>query len=242
MISVSLRPRTAGASGAPRVLAVFSHRYDSHLVPDLLANLEPLTDGWAAWDDRQGAGIFSDEVARRFALLAAAREAGAEWALAVDPDERFESALAAAMPRLTAVRAPVAYVFALREMYTADAYRVDGVWGGKRQARLLWLGGGLAPGFPSRLHSSWHWFVPSVELVETPFNLYHLKMIDPRRRAARVRLYSALDPERRHQEIGYDYLADERGLELETIPAGRGYLPEHVDDGGLWMSEELAAP
>lgn len=238
MISVVHRPR-GGAPGAPRVLAVFSYRYDARLVPDLLANLAPLTDGWVAFDDTRGQGVFSDEVARRFALLAAAREAGADWALAVDPDERFESALAAEMPRLTAVAAPVAYVFALRELYSPSEYRVDGVWGGKRQARLLWLGGGLAEPFPSRLHSSWHWFVPDVELRDTPLNLYHLKMIEPRRRRARVCLYNRLDPERRHQEIGYDYLADETALALETIPAGREYLPMHVDDGGLWMSEEL---
>lgn len=240
MISVVHRPRDGAAEGAPRVLAVFSYRYDAHLVPDLLENLAPATDGWVAFDDRRGDGVFSDEVARRFALLAAAREAGADWALAVDPDERFEASLAAEMPRLTALAAPIAWVFPLRELYSPAAYRVDGVWGEKRQARLLWLGGGLAEPFPSRLHSSWHWFVPSVELRDAPCNLYHLKMIEPRRRRARVRLYNALDPGRRHQQIGYDYLADETGLRLETIPVGRGYRPAHVDDGGLWMSESLA--
>ncbi|QOF72455.1 hypothetical protein IG197_05090 [Aminobacter sp. SR38] len=42
------------------------------------------------------------------------------------------------------------------------------------------------------------------------------------------------DPDRRDQAIGYDYLADETGVQLEP-PADRPYHPPHVDDGGLWM-------
>ncbi len=237
---IDLRRRGAGAKG-PRVLAVFSYRYDAPLVPALLENLAPLTDGWIAFDDRGGAGLFSDEAARRRGLLTAAREAGAAWALAVDPDERFEATLAAAMPELVALDAPVAHTFALREMYTATSYRSDAIWGGKRQARLLWIGGGLAAEATTPLHASWASLVPPAELRETPFNLYHLKMIDPRRRRARARLYNHLDPERRSQALGYDYLADETGATFEEIPAGREYRPAHVDDGGLWMPELPAA-
>lgn len=36
-----------------RTIAVFSYRYDAHLVPDLIANLDPIVDGWIALDDRQ---------------------------------------------------------------------------------------------------------------------------------------------------------------------------------------------
>lgn len=241
MISIHRRPRKARAEGSPaRVLAVFSYRYDAHLVPELLDNVAPLCDGWVAFDDRAGSGLFSDESRRRRALLLAARDAGAAWALAIDPDERFETGLAAAMDRLTAIDEPVAYTFALREMYTPDAYRVDGVWGSKRQARLLWLGGGVAETVPTPFHASWASLMPRAELRETPFNLYHLKMIDPRRRRARARLYSHLDPDRSMQAIGYDYLADESGATFETIAAGREYQPPHDDDGGLWMAEPPA--
>ena len=212
-------------------------RYDAHLVPELLANVAPLSDGWVAFDDRAGAGLFSDEARRRRALLTAAGDAGAAWALAVDPDERFEGGLAAAIDRLTAIDEPVAYTFALRELYAPDAYRVDGVWGSKRQARLLWLGGGVTETALSPFHASWAALLPRAELRETPFNLYHLKMIAPRRRRARARLYNHLDPERKMQAIGYDYLADESGASFESIAAGREYQPPHVDDGGLWMAE-----
>jgi len=62
-------------------------------------------------------------------------------------------------------------------------------------------------------------------------------MIAPERRRARSALYSALDPLREHQSIGYDYLADDDGAVFEDIPAGRGYLPAHVEDNGLWMAD-----
>lgn len=241
MIAVEKRSRAGGRSvRAPRVMAVFSYRYDAHLVPDLIANVAPMTDGWVAWDDTGGGDLFGDEVKRRRALLVAAREAGASWALAVDPDERFEAALAADIDRLIAIDEPVAYTFALRELYGPLEYRVDGLWGEKCQARLLYLGGGVTDSTPERLHSSWAWFVPGHELRPTRFNLYHLKMIAPRRRLARARLYRHLDPASQWQAIGYDYLADESGARFEAIPPGREYQPPHVDDDELWMPERFA--
>jgi hypothetical protein len=69
------------------VLAVFSFRYDAHLVPAMLSNVEPMVDGWVCYDDRNGEGLFSNEGRRRSLLLHAARELGAAWALAIDPDE-----------------------------------------------------------------------------------------------------------------------------------------------------------
>jgi hypothetical protein len=221
----------------PRLLAVFSYRYDAHLVPAMLANIEPLVDGWIAYDDRASADVFSNEVARRSALLNAAVDAGAAWALAVDPDERFEQALAAALPTLCdAMEAPRAYTFAMREMYSDRHYRIDGVWGQKRQARLLSLKHGLATP-QGDLHLSWSSFIPAPQLGHTDYNIYHLKMITPARRKARADLYNFLDPERRMQHIGYDYLADDAGAQLEQIPAGREFLPPHREDGGLWMAE-----
>lgn len=215
-------------------MAVFSFRYDAHLVPALVANIEPLVDGWVSYDDRAGEGVFSNEVRRRTMLLHAAREAGAAWALAVDPDERFESALAGEIGRMVQTEDASAYTFALREMYSPEHYRVDGVWGQKRQARLLSLGKGIvAPA--GDLHLSWASFIPNPRLRDTNYNLYHLKMITPERRSARAALYKHLDPGGSMQRIGYDYLADDTGAELERIADGRHYHPPHSEDGGLWM-------
>lgn len=75
---------------------------------------------------------------------------------------------------------------------------------------------------------------------DADIDLYHLKMITPERRRARAALYNRLDPERRMQPIGYDYLADDEGAVLEQIPPGREYHPPHIEDGGLWMEPALA--
>ncbi len=241
MISVHIKPaaRTQPAP-APRVLAIFSFRYDAQLVPDLISNIAPMVDGWVSFDDRASTALFSDEPARRRELLVAARAAGAEWVLAADPDERFESALASAMPSLTAATGPVAYAFALREMYDADHYRVDGVWGRKSQVRLFRMPDVIAPA-AAPLHSPWQAMIPDVEVRDSAFAIYHLKMIAAARRRARADLYTHLDPDRRFQPIGYEYLADERGAIFEKIADGRGYHPPHRDDGGLWMPAVGAA-
>ena len=241
MIAVHLHPKRTRHENAPRVLALFSFRYDAHLVPDMLLNIEPMVDGWLSFDDRAATEMFTSEPVRRRALLVAAKEAGADWVLAIDPDERFERGLADAMPQLTAVSGAVGYHFALRELYAPDAYRVDGVWGRKHQCRLFRMPAEIGHA-PTPLHSPWPTLAPGIELRSSGFSLYHLKMIAPVRRQGRRDLYNRLDPERQSQAIGYDYLTDETGMVLERIQEGRGYEPAFRDDNGLWMAnlEEFA--
>jgi len=224
-----LRPRRR-----PLLLALFSFRYDAHLVPDLLQNLEPIVDGWIAFDDRCSDEFYSDEPTRRRALLVRARELGADWVLGIDPDERLERGAAEGIREMTKASGPVAWGFRLREMYTPSAYRVDGVWGQKVQFRLF-------PLITERrfsdqpLHGLWFPAEPKHTLLRSDLNLYHLKMIAPERRRARRDLYKYLDPSQRYQAIGYDYLADDVGLVLEEVPADRSYFPPHTEDGLLWM-------
>ncbi|MBN9272169.1 MAG: hypothetical protein J0J15_18365 [Mesorhizobium sp.] len=241
MISSHIKParwrRTRWGATRKRLLAVFSYRYDAQLVPDLLANIDPVVDGWIAFDDRAASGVFSSEPARRRALLGAACDAGANWILAIDPDERLERGVADAVGRLMATsRRRKAWGFHCREMYTPDAYRVDGVWGDKVQHRLF-SAYDAAEYQSADLHGQW--FPPSggFALRHCGLNLYHLKMIGPRRRAGRRDIYNHLDPRRDFQPIGYDYLTDEAGVRLETIARGREYHPPHVDDGGMWMAD-----
>ncbi|MCT2577167.1 hypothetical protein P3C33_07875 [Mesorhizobium sp. P16.1] len=222
-----------------RIVAIFSYRYDAHLVPDLLANLDVIVDGWIAYDDRSADAVFSNEPQRRRALIAAAYEAGADWLLAIDPDERLEDAVASRIGQLTSGSRRNAWGFRLREMYTPASYRIDGVWGQKMQHRLF-------PAYhpdlsrSQGLHEAWFPEDLRFKLRDSGLNLYHLKMIEPKRRVARRDLYNHLDPEQRLQQIGYDYLTDESGAVLEAIPAGRDYFPTHVDDGRLWMAEVSA--
>src|SRR5258708_2141169 len=56
-------------SRRPRLVAVFSFRYDAHLVPDLIANIEPIVDAWIAYDDRGSSEVFSSELERHRRLI-----------------------------------------------------------------------------------------------------------------------------------------------------------------------------
>lgn len=225
----------------PKLVAVFSFRYDAHLVPDLLANIGPLVDGWISWDDRNAKEAFSGDTARRHALIEAAHAVGAQWILAVDPDERFEVGAAKTIRKLVRVPGCVCWTFELKELYTPTAYRIDGLWGRKRQKRLFPIFDSQFPiaergTFNSRpLHD--HWVPPTYSTLHSRLNLYHLKMIEPARRIARSELYNALDPHRHYQQVGYDYLRDDDGAVLEPIPADRHYLPPHREDHGLWMAD-----
>jgi hypothetical protein len=235
MITTSLlgfRPRFARILGrAPRVVAVFSYRYDAHLVPDLIENLRPIVDGYAAFDDRGSTELFSSEPKRRQALVTAARGMGAQWVLFIDPDERHEVALAGKMREFTAKPEPVVWGFNYRELYEPDAYRVDGLWRKKKRFTLFPLIGNQEFD-DAALHGPHH--PKGYQRRLTGLNVYHLRMILRDRRVARRDLYQALDPTGAFQASGYDYLADDKGLKLRRIPKGRQYRPAHREDGGLW--------
>lgn len=219
----------------PRIYAAFSYRYDAHLVPALIANIAPVVDGWVAYDDRQSTEVFSNEVQRHFDLIAAAKRHGADWILAIDPDERIEGNARKKLLKLVSKGRRTAWSLRLRELYEPGRYRVDGLWGKKRFSRFfpaIW-----PPRHrPMSLHGNWF---PGgrFQTRSCNINLYHLKMLTPERRRARRRLYKFLDPENRFQKIGYDYLADDSGAILEAIPEGRGYFPPHEEDGGLWCAD-----
>ena len=168
-------------AGGPRVLAVFSYRYDAHLVPGLLANIRPSVHGYVAWDDRNAGVALSDEPMRRNALLAEARRLGADWILAVDPDERFEDRLAHRMPEMLAMGTRNIWVFTLREMFGPFHYRTDGLWGAKRMPRLFPAWAGVAD--PSiALHGGWVAADSGLTPCLARINQYHLRMASPVRR------------------------------------------------------------
>jgi hypothetical protein len=225
----------------PKIIAIFSFRYDAHLVPDLIENITPLCDGWVSWDDRKTAAVFTGDSLRRQALYGAAYAAGAQWLLCVDPDERFEIGTASRIRSMALYPGHTSWTFNLREMYTPTAWRSDGIWGGKRQRRFFRIFENQFPiaergTFAAKpLHDQW--VPPGYRTLHSGLNLYHLKMIDPKRRTARRDLYNVLDPERRYQKIGYDYLADDSGIELIEIHPRRRYLPAHNEDHGLWMAD-----
>jgi hypothetical protein len=224
---------------APRVIAIFSFRYDAHLVPDLIENLRPIVDGYVAYDDRGASEAYTDERVRKAMLREAAREMGAKWLLCIDPDERLEMAASERMKEMTRRIEPVLWTFRLREMHTATAYRIDGRWKKKMLGCLFPLLDGQVFG-DAPLHSRRSPLNPEYRKRKSGLNLYHLKMIEAERRKARRDFYKALDPTNAFQKLGYDYLADETGLVLKQVPASRLYQPPYRETGRIWQPD-LAA-
>ncbi|WP_373355964.1 glycosyltransferase [Pseudoroseicyclus sp. CXY001] len=223
------------APGQPLVMAAFSSRYDRHLVPGLVENLSPAVHGYVHYDDQGAEEALSNEAIRQHALVEAARQAGARWVLAVDPDERFEDRLAAEMPALTTLYGPVVWTFRCREMWGPDRYRIDGIWGGRSRARLFPCLPGMGPDGKA-LHGAWTANEWRLSQRDTGLSFYHLRMASAERRKLRRGLYAANDPGRRFQTVGYDYLDDETGMRLVTIPQERRFSPAFTDDGGLWAA------
>lgn len=230
---------------------MFSFRYDHHLVADLLQNIAPIVDGWVAYDDRAAKVGYSNEPARHVQLVERARALGADWVLAVDPDERFENRVAVEIRSMIAQKQPVIWAFRFRELDSPTEYRADGIWGEKVQMRLF-------PILEGQVFSDLELHSPKFPIEPVPvepgyrvaagyvirksnLNLYHLKMITRERRVARRDLYNHLDPDNAYTPFGYDYLADDSGAALETIGPDRMYTPPHREDGGLWMPSPSTA-
>jgi hypothetical protein len=193
------------------VVAGFAHRYEPDwMVSDLKENLS-WVDGYAAYDDRDNPQVWSPAKQRNQKVFDLALQLGADWVLFTAPDERWspntEQVVRTAVDMPTSRR----FAFPLREMWTPTEYRVDGVWGTKRRARLTRLG---------------------VSTVRTPpivldaANIYHLKMIEPENRERRVAVFKAHN-NWDNKTRGFDYLADETGLELETVPDHLAYTPAY---------------
>lgn len=207
----------------PKIIALFAYRYDEHLIPDLLENIRPFTDGWIAWDDTKRTDLWYNEGQIRRSLIEQARSSGADWVLAVDPDERYEQSLSVRISEMISGDRFNLWGFRFREMYAPDQYRVDGVWGDKVRFNLFALNPGQTF-MDMHVHCPWCPTNPEYKHVLTDLNLYHLKMIDPQARKDRADLYDKVDVSGL-QTLGYDYLADETGIILENIPDGKGYSP-----------------
>lgn len=234
-ISVSVKPLPDGQSRRPLIFAVFSFRDDAHLVPNLIENIDPFVDGWIAGEETAGNGRLASPHRVRKALLESAVSAGAQWILAVDPAERFESALADRIRDLTAVEGPVAYAFHLRSMYSSHECRVDGQWGTHEARRLF----SISPGFLYERKMPWdHWYPSRVpyRYVHSGLKLYDFRTATAQRRRLKRHTYISLDPLIAQRPFIHDYLIGETGRRLERILPSCPYKPEFADDHGLWSS------
>lgn len=195
---------------------------DKHFVAGALANLS-WVDDIVVYDN---SGKPYNEREMRLEMKRQAIAKRADWILEIDPDERFEKNASKIFREVTQVKRKVVYRVNFRELYTPDSYRVDGIWGRKHRICLY-------PVYPDQKIKDKKFNVktwpvtPDYKRVALDVNLYHLKMIDPQARQERVDWLKSIDPESKTQAIGYDYLADESGIELEKIPSGREYFPRY---------------
>lgn len=192
------------------IVAGYAHRYEPDWMIDQLRENLSWVDGFAAYDDRENPTVWSVAKERNLAVFLKAQEMGATWVLFTAPDERWSPNTEQVVRAAVEDHPKRRFAFPLRELWTPTEYRVDGVWRHKRRARLT------RPGVATT--------TPPVVLSQ--INLYHLKMIEPENRRRRVEVFKKHN---RWDNLrgGFDYLNDERGLELEAIPEDLMYRPAY---------------
>jgi len=236
----------------PRIAAVMQLRNEAQWLPGCLDHLRGHVDAILALDDGSTdatAALLGREpsLADRLTnppspdhvwrerdnkrrLIERARELGFDWVLCCDADERYESAF---LPRLHEIAGSflpgdvVSVAVSLKELWDSPRhFRQDGVWGTKTRARFFRVPERVAYDLDSDLHGQWY---PDHvrkygRIVPVDFRLYHLKTVRREDRIRRRDYYNALDPQRRFQASGYDYLADEPDdMVIEAIAPGREY-------------------
>ncbi len=243
-------PRLGRRKGR-RLLALVPFRDEMRFLPGLFENLADQVDGVIALDDQStdgsrefvasqplllqllsvplGAQQELEDGKNHRMLVEAAWAHGPAWLLGIDADERVERRFRqrAEHEIRRAEKADEAALWVpFRELWGAhDRIRVDGIWGQKRKA-CLFEADRRHRFDERRIHSIWApWPPQDGEYQTADLNLYHLRMISAEDREARVERYVRLDPNRQWQELGYDYLLEEDGLELEELEPGRDYLP-----------------
>ncbi|WP_354191315.1 glycosyltransferase family A protein [Arthrobacter sp. UYCu712] len=170
-----------------------------------------------------------NEPRNRELLVTAGQALGASWFVAYDADERPDSRLWGQWKLLTDeadASGAIGISQPLREIWDRpDHYRCDGVWGRKRKVSIFRNLGRDHQFDPAQWHGEWYpaQFLGTDRFLLTDLNLYHLKMLHAADREQRMRRYLRLDPDRRFQETGYEYLVDEADIALTPISPMEGY-------------------
>ncbi len=235
----------------PRLLALVAYRDEERFLPGLLENLALQVDGLVALDDGSSDG--SSELLRDHplvvevlhvpagtqdeledgknhrALVEASWRHRPDWLLGIDADERVERDFRARAEEEIARAEHDGHSglwVPFRELWGApDRMRVDGIWGGKRKA-CLFRATRRHRFDDRRVHANWApWPPERGDYPAADLRLYHLRMIRAEDRHARLARYHRIDPDEVWQPIGYEYLLDEEGIELQQLEPGRDYVP-----------------
>jgi glycosyltransferase involved in cell wall biosynthesis len=241
------------------LIALLQARNEQRFLPGWLANIAPCVDGIIALDDGSTddtakilrahpkvievlcnpPGNSWDERASQMALIQAGRRHNAGWFLCVDADERLERDFATRVGDLLheadADKIHI-YSFQLRDLWgDRRHYRCDGTWNSTARYRMFRNDPAHRRFDPRPLHRYWFPFELAANLEtcgrHSELNLYHLRMIAPADRAARVARYEAIDPHGLLEPAGYRHLTDECGLERAEICPARDFMP--IDDPAI---------
>jgi hypothetical protein len=236
------------------LIALLQARNEQRFLPGWLENVGSCVDGIVALDDgstdatadilrahpkvlellSNPPGRPWDERGNQMALIQAGRRHGASWFLCIDADERLERAFQVRLPEL--LRQADAegihiYSLQLRDLWgDRHHYRCDGSWNTAARYRLFRNDPSHRRFDPRPLHRYWFPLELAANLDRcgrhTGLNLYHLRMIAPADRAARVARYQAIDPGGLYaREQKYGDLADEALLQRAEVPPERDFIP-----------------
>ena len=157
------------------------------------------------------------------------------WVICCDPDERFEIGFLKRMKEYCDRGDFKVYGLHFREIHNDKKhYRCDGIWNNKTKFILFPLKKDMNfdQVYVNKHHINWFYNDLMDKCELTDYNLYHLKMLKKAERIKRMELYNAIDPDKKMQAIGYDYLVDEKDMELQRIPFRKRYdyrlLPIHL--------------
>lgn len=195
----------------PRLICAYARKYEPQfMVDDLRTNCAGFVDGFVELDQRDRVDeLWSQRSERVAELRRLATEAGADWCLIMDPDERLEDRAGPAIRSVIEEDPGWRYTFPLLELFAPDRYRTDGPWGRKSRRRLFHVREPM-----------------KARILLTHVRMYHLKQIEPANRELRARVHKQ-ENTWDNPRLGFDYLADDGGMVLEPVEPGRGYSPPY---------------
>lgn len=84
-----------------KIAVIISYKYDKDYLPDCIENIKDLTDFLVLKEDING-DFIKHEGQYRKQMIEMAKQKGANWAIIIDPDERFERHAGKVLNRLIA--------------------------------------------------------------------------------------------------------------------------------------------
>lgn len=234
-----------------KIIGLLCCRNAMEYLPDYLANLGSKVDGIVALDDGSTDGSLEclrkssfvleviskpsvephvwDEPGNQNLVIKTALKYKPDWLFALDADERVEKNFRLlaelAIDKAERDSFDCCDLHTLELWNSFDTFRVDGIWGKKFKARLFRAEPPI-DGIQADFHGQWaaNCFGANYKSLASEIKIYHLAMIDEKKRKERLSRYKALDPESKFQAFGYDYLIDEKGISLQRVVSGREYL------------------